>query len=83
MNESYLKRVVTYLQQELPEYQEMVNLNANEIIFTVHTGASFEQFYQKVFGSVSSCTARIRNREIDLDFKVWSPTQERNFKVLK
>jgi len=83
MDTEYLKRVVIYLQQELPEYQEMLVVKANQIIFTVHPDAAFEQFYQKLFVSVSACTARIRNREIDLEFKVWSPTQERDFKVLK
>jgi len=29
------------------------------------------------------CAARIHNRKIDLEFKVWSPVQERDFKVLK
>ncbi|RKR84633.1 hypothetical protein BDD43_4880 [Mucilaginibacter gracilis] len=75
--------MVIYLQQELPEYQEMLTVKANQIVFTVPPGAVFEQFYQKLFASISACTARIRNREIDLEFKVWSPTQQRNFKVLK
>jgi len=83
MHTEYLKRVVVYLQQELPEYQEMVAVNNNNVIFTVHPGAIFEQYYQKVFDSVSMCAARIHNRKIDLEFKVWSPVQERDFKVLK
>jgi len=83
MHTEYLKRVVIYLQQELPEYQEMLTVKTNQIVFNVHPGAVFEQFYQKLFASVSTCTARIRNREIDLEFKVWSPTQERDFKILK
>jgi hypothetical protein len=83
MHTEYLKRVVVFLQQELPEYQEMLAVKANQLVFTVHPGAAFEPFYQKLFASVTSCTTRIRNREIDLEFKVWSPTQERDFKVLK
>ena len=83
MNTEYLKLVVVYLQQELPEYQEMLVVKGDQIVFTVHPSVAFEQFYQEVFSSVSACTSRIRNREIDLEFKVWSPTQERDFKVLK
>jgi pentose-5-phosphate-3-epimerase len=83
MSTEYLRLVVIYLKQELPEYQEMLVVKDNQIVFTVHPGAAFEQFYQRVFNSVSECTSRIRNREIDLEFKVWSPAQERDFKVLK
>lgn len=62
-------------------YQRLIK-SANNV-FTVHPSSTFEQYYQKVFSSVSACTSRIRNREIDLEFKVWSPAQERDFKVLK
>jgi len=83
MHTEYLNRVVIYLQQEMPEYQEMLAIKDNQVVFTVHPGAAFEQFYQQLFASVSACVIRIRNREIDLEFKVWSPTQERDFKVLR
>ena len=62
--------MVIYLQQELPEYQEMMSVKANYIVITEHLGAILEQFYQKLFAFVSAFTARIRNREIDLEFKV-------------
>jgi hypothetical protein len=83
MHTAYLNRVVIFLQQELPEYQEMLAVKANQVVFTAHPGVAFEPFYQKLFTSVTACATRIRNREIDLEFKVWSPTQERDFKVLK
>lgn len=83
MENEYLRRVVVYLQQELPEYQKMVAVKNDQIVFTVHPGAAFEPFYQQLHTSVSNCIGRIRNREIDIELKVWSPVQERDFKVLK
>ncbi|HTD99026.1 MAG TPA: hypothetical protein VK668_07045 [Mucilaginibacter sp.] len=83
MNEEYLNRVLIYLQQELPEYRAALSLKAGKFVFTLPEGLAFQPFYEKLFAAVSACTGRIRNREYDLDFKVWSPNQERDFTVLK
>jgi len=83
MEEAYLKRVVVYLQQELPDYKDMVAVENGQLVFIVPMDSAFEAFYQTLLASVSASVARIRNRETDLEFKVCSPSQERDFKVLK
>ena len=83
MNEEYLNRVLIYLQQELPAYREMLKLQLGKFIFSVPEEAPFQSYYESVFAAVSAATGRIRNREYDLDFNVWSKNQERDFKILK
>jgi hypothetical protein len=83
MNDEYLNRVLIFLQQELPGYKDQMALKAGKFVFTLPEGTAFQPWYESVFAEVSACTGRIRNREYDLDFKVWSPNQERDFKILK
>lgn len=83
MNEEYLNRVLIYLQQELLRYRETLALQAGKFVFNVPEGTPFQPHYEAVFADASACVGRIRNREFDLDFKVWSKNQERDFKILK
>lgn len=83
MEEAYLKRVAVYLQQELPAYKDIVAVKNGQLVFSVPVDTAFEEFYLPLQASVSASVARIRNREADLEFKVWSSSQERDFKVLK
>lgn len=83
MNEAYLNRVLTYLQQELPAYREALTLKSGKFVFTLPAALAFQPWYEAVFTAVSASVNRIRNRDCDLDFKVWSKTQERDFKILK
>lgn len=83
MNEEYLNRVLTYLHQEMPKYKNDLSLKAAQFVFILPAGIAFQPYYEDVFTAVSTCTGRIRKSEIDLDFKVWSPNQERDFKILK
>lgn len=83
MNEEYLNRVLIFLQQELPGYKNLLALKAGKFVFTLPAETAFQLYYESLFTAISACTGRIRNRKHDLDFKVWSPNQERDFKVLK
>jgi len=83
MNEEYLNRVLIYLQQELPAYREVLKLQLGKFVFSVPEETPFQSYYESVFVAVSAATGRIRNREYDLDFNVWSKNQERDFKILK
>lgn len=83
MQREYLQRVLIYLQQELPAYKEMLRLNKEQFIFSVPDVTGFQPFYEKLFAEVNTCIGRVRNREVDLDFKVWSKYQERDFTILK
>lgn len=83
MNEEYLNRVRIYLQQEMPAFRDNLALKAGQVVFTMPDGQAFQPYYETVFTAVSACISRIRNREFDLDFKVWSLNQERDFKILK
>jgi hypothetical protein len=83
MNEEYLNRVNIFLQQELPGYKDELALKSGTFVFTLPAGLAFQSYYEGLFAAVSACVSRIRNRESDLDFKVWSPNQERDFTILK
>lgn len=83
MNGEYLNRVLIYLQQELRTYRETLKLQAGKFVFIVPDENPFQPYYEAVFAAVSASAGRILNREFDLDFKVWSKNQERDFKILK
>ena len=83
MNPEYLNKVLIFLQQELPVYKNDMSLKGPVILFHLPEGQAFQPYFENLFTAVSGCTSRIRNREYDLDFKVWSPNQERDFKILK
>lgn len=83
MNENYLNRVLIYLQQEMPAYRELLSLKNETLTVNIPTDVQFQPFYEKFYQEITVCILRIRNREIDLNFKVWSPYQERDFTLLK
>ncbi|TFF34561.1 hypothetical protein [Mucilaginibacter psychrotolerans] len=83
MNEKYLNRVLIYLHREMPKYKNDLLLKTAQFVFILPAGMVFQPYYEDVHTAVSTCTGRIRKREMDLDFKVWSPNQERDFKILK
>jgi hypothetical protein len=84
MNRSYLNRVLTYLQQELPEsYRDGVMLLGEKLIIAIPDTVNFQQTYEVLHVHIIDSINRIRNRDIDLEFTVKSPVQERDFKILK
>jgi hypothetical protein len=82
-NEDYLHRVKVFLQRELPQYKGGLSVNGNVLFFTVPAGQTFQPYYESLHTAVTTCIARIRNREYDLDFTVRSPNQQRDFKLYK
>lgn len=83
MTNEYLNRVLIFLQQEMPEHRGVLSLNNNVLVFNLPDGSTFQPFYETIFAGVNQHINRIRQRECDLNFRVWSPTQERDFKILK
>jgi hypothetical protein len=82
MNKDYLKRVMLFLKQEMPDLGELIRLKENKVIFIVPPGTAFQPFYEAVFKKVTDCTKK-RRRDEDIPFCVWSPTQERDFMICK
>jgi len=84
MNTAYLSRVLIYLQQELPEdYRQLIRLSGEKLIVSLPETANFSQAYDVLYKTITNSIGRIRNREIDLEFTIWSKNQERDFKILK
>lgn len=83
MNQDYLNRVLTYLQQELPQHKDSIQAVNGRIIVTLTDNCNFQQAYELLHPNFLTCIGRIRNRAIDLEFTIRSASQERDFKILK
>lgn len=83
MEEEYAKRLLIYLKQELPEYSDQLAVKSGRLIVTVPPDAAFAPVFEHLFNTVDAAITRIRNRKTDIEFTVRSPTQERDFKILK
>ncbi|SEN96086.1 hypothetical protein SAMN05192574_104765 [Mucilaginibacter gossypiicola] len=71
-----------FLKREMPDTGELIILRDNKVFFMVPEGQVFQSFYDAVFKSVTQHTKK-RKREADINFCVWSPTQERDFIIPK
>jgi hypothetical protein len=83
MEDEYINRVLIYLKQELPEYQEHLEMTNGRLIVAVPAELAFQPFYEKVMASVTTAITRIRTRKADIEFSVRSCHQQRDFKILK
>lgn len=83
MNEIYLNRVLIYLQQELPDYQQHTKVTNGKFIITISDMANFQRTYEDLHQAIVNSINRIRNRDIDLEFTVKSENQERDFTIFK
>lgn len=83
MQEEYLKKVLIYLKQELPEYQDQLGIADGRLVFMVPLNTPFQPYYERLFTSISERVGRVSNRKRDIDFTVRSPTQERDFRIIK
>jgi len=84
MNTAYLNQVLIYLQQELPDdYRKHIQLNGERLIVHLPDCGNFEQSYEYLYNTIVSCAARIRNRDIDIEFTIKSAHQERDFTIRK
>lgn len=83
MNDEYLNKVKTFLEQEMPKHRDDLRLDGAVFVFSMPEGRIFQPYYEEVHQGVTAHIARIRQRRTDLSFKVWSAFQERDFKILK
>ncbi|RFZ90069.1 hypothetical protein D0C36_22775 [Mucilaginibacter conchicola] len=83
MDQEYLNKVWTFLKQEMPKHGNDLRLDDGVFVFRMPEGQSFQSYYEEIHEAVKAHIERIRRRETDLSFKVWSPYQERDFKILK
>lgn len=83
MQVEYLNKVLIYLKQELPKYQDQLDIIDGRLVFVVPENTAFQAYYERVFASVSECVGGVRKRKRDIDFTVRSPIQERDFRIIK
>lgn len=83
MNEEYLNKVLIFLQQELPQFKQDMRISGALIRFTLPEGQAFQPYFEAVQQGVTASVNRIRKRESDLNFSVFTKTQERDFKIRK
>ena len=81
MEEEYVNRVLIYLKQELPVYQDQLSVKNNKLVITVPADQVFQPFYEKTLESVSAAITRIRKRKAAIEFTVRSSAQERDFSI--
>jgi len=80
----YLYKVLIFLRQELPAFSDKLNIQANKIVVMIQADFStFNDDYAAIFKLIEGCINRVRNREYDLSFTIWSANQERDFKIYK
>jgi hypothetical protein len=82
MNKDYLKRVMLFLKQEIPDLAEFIKLKENKLILIVPADTAFQPFYEDVLKKITDSTNK-RRRDEDIPFCVWSPNQERDFMIRK
>lgn len=75
----YLEKVLTYLKQELPNYQTDISLVKDRFVVTIPESKPFNDAYEDLHLKVSNSIQRIRNREKMLEFTIKSKFQERDF----
>ena len=81
MNE-FLNMVRVYLTQELPPpYNNLLSIVDERIRVTLPENLKFNEAYALLQPLIEASVQRIRNREIDLPFTIWTPSQSRDFKV--
>ncbi|MFC0513172.1 hypothetical protein ACFFGT_03135 [Mucilaginibacter angelicae] len=83
MSNEYLQRVHKYILQKFPAYNSTIAFQQDKLIFVVPDGEIFQPYYEKVFQDLNACITQVRKREIDINIKVWSKYQERDFIILK
>ncbi|GAA4321611.1 hypothetical protein GCM10023149_21540 [Mucilaginibacter gynuensis] len=80
----YLNRVMVYLKQELsPLYRDRIVINEGVIIVKLSDDVPFNETYNDLHPLIVSNVERVRNREYDLNFTVWTANQLRDFKVYR
>ena len=80
----YLNRVMVYLKQELsPLYRDRIVINEGVIIVKLSDDVPFNETYNVLHPLIVSNVERVRNREYDLNFTVWTANQLRDFKVYR
>ncbi|WP_144250377.1 hypothetical protein [Mucilaginibacter corticis] len=81
----YLTRVCTFLKQELPtKYWTFISVENNKIIITLNQFTkALNEIYIELQELITEKIFRVRERQYDLHFVIWTPTQTRDFSVLK
>lgn len=80
----YLNRILIYLKQELPpQYSEMLQLDGWVLKFVLPNNESFNEMFNDIKSKTERCILVIKERKANLDFTVYSPNQERDFKIYK
>lgn len=83
MNETYLQKVLIYLQQEMPDRKEQIRVLGGRLVINIAADEQFHPAFEHIQQSITESMNRVRNRETDLEFTVKSAIQERDFKILK
>lgn len=82
--ESYLEKVRIYLTQELPEpYSQFITVKDSAITVVIPASITFNDGYAKLHPLIEASIQRIRNREYDLNFTIWTPNQIRDFRIYR
>jgi hypothetical protein len=80
----YLEKVRVFLTQELPQpYNKLVTINDSATTAVIPESITFNYGYAKLYHLIETSIQRIRNREYDLNFTIWTPNQLRDFKIYK
>lgn len=85
MNEGvYIGKVQVYLMQELPNpYNKLITVNNDNIVLVLPESIPFGDGYALLFKLIEASVERIRNREYDLNFTIWTRNQTRDFKIYR
>jgi hypothetical protein len=85
MNEAvYLEKVRVFLTQELPQpYSQLITVKDSVIIVVIPEGTTFNNGYAILYPAIEASVQRIRNREFDLNFTIWTTNQTRDFRIYK
>jgi hypothetical protein len=80
----YLEKVRVFLTQELPQpYNQLIAVKDSVIIISIPEGTTFNDGYATLHPAIEASIQRIRNREYNLNFTVWTRNQTRDFRIYK
>ena len=81
----YLPKVLTYLKQELPApYRDCITIENDVFVIRLpYSDSSFTDAYEHLQSLISGSIQRVRVRQYDFEFKIWTALQERSFTILK
>ncbi|MDT3401022.1 hypothetical protein [Mucilaginibacter terrae] len=80
----YLKKVLIFLKQELPEeYRGSLEFHNDKFVLTLPENEAFQSSYQSLHALILTQVNRIRDRQIDLHFTIKSKFQERDFTIIR